>query len=288
MRERPIIFSGEMVRAILDGRKTQTRRVVKPQASLDGFSPKFIAQARVVPGGLVHEANGGRTGIPLPCPYGVPGDRLWVREAWRVLATGVEVPPVPALTGAEIGYRAGGAEWLECPLAEIGYRAGGAEWLECPLAFYEREDEREDAAAHCWRPSIHMPRWASRITLEITEVRVERLQEISADDAEAEGLARVGFSRLLKVPLFAVSPEADPKRHYSSEGTTFDCARAAYRDLWDVTHAPRHIRRRARAGKPTDRYESRHPARTEPSPFGWDANPWVWVLTFRRVEVAHA
>lgn len=126
MKERPILFSGPMVRAILDGRKTQTRRVVKPRQ------------------GMLDDWTG------LPCPYGKPGDRLWVRETC----------------------------YFEQPHGEVIYRADpGSEKALDP-----------EFTGLRWRPSIHMPRWASRITLEIVNVRVERLQDIRVDDARAEGV----------------------------------------------------------------------------------------------------
>lgn len=163
-KERPILFSGPMVRAILDGRKTQTRRVINPQPAsagtpgywypnvpLDGYGKKR--------GRNLHYAHEGhlRKGLAEDfCRY-KPGDRLWVREGFRY-------KHASHYKGADRGaqYRANG---------EDHYLLGIAAW-----------------ANPCWQPSIHMPRWASRITLEITGVRVERLQDISQDDAGAEGV----------------------------------------------------------------------------------------------------
>jgi len=162
MKERPILFNGDMVRAILEGRKSQTRRVIKfkytepvtnmtrheepfsdsPKGDLswsaDHYNPKVISV----------EQN-------IRCPYGKPGDRLYVRETWTMVDTdgGCE---------SEIPF-------LRPPHLGIEYRADGHE-----LDF--------------WKPSIHMPRWASRITLEVTEVRAERVQEITQADAESEGV----------------------------------------------------------------------------------------------------
>ncbi len=138
MKERPILFSAPMVRAILDGRKTQTRRVVKHQPiPPDAF----------------------------PCPYGQPGDRLWVRESFQPIhADGVEREDTDWGTGK--GYA------CHYPATdEI------IEWV----------DGDDKITSRC-KPSIHMPRWASRINLEITGVRVERLQEISGMDAMCEGV----------------------------------------------------------------------------------------------------
>ncbi|MCK7547173.1 hypothetical protein ACFPQA_04270 [Marinobacter koreensis] len=131
--EKPIIFNDEMIRAILGGRKTQTRRIIKPQPEGGAMWTPFAPQRYV---------NG--VGNPLICRYGQPGDRLWVRETFAVL--GDEDKHV-------LHYRA------THPIKGSG-----------------------------WKPSIHMPRWASRITLEITSVRIERLQDISGEDSAAEGV----------------------------------------------------------------------------------------------------
>lgn len=151
MRERPILFSAPMVRAILDGRKTVTRRVAKLN-----YAGRVAMRGRQW---HVDDPN-----AFLACPYGVPGDRLWVRE--NFMPAPMEVPPEsPRRTRWDIVYAAGGAEERMAPAA---YN---------PMLYnYER-----------WSPSIHMPRWASRITLEVVSVRVERLQEIVQADAIAEG-----------------------------------------------------------------------------------------------------
>lgn len=155
MKERPILFSGPMVRAILEGRKTQTRRVIKPQPSYQGYDgpPKLNSF-----GEFSYPAQRG-----FKCPYGQPGDRLWVRETWN------------AWRQCNLEYN----EWDTCGFApsEIKERYGAVK-LE-----YAATSE----SVGPWRPSIHMPRWASRITLEIMSVRVERLQDVSEEDARAEG-----------------------------------------------------------------------------------------------------
>jgi len=170
MKERPIIFSGEMVRAILDGRKTQTRRVVKPQPTwedpvktiegewMDYEDAHIVDHAAWECGGLPH----GRK-----CPYGQPGDRLWVRETWW---------PIGGFWSTHIG--------TICS-AEIRYRADDRVlYQSCPDEF-----KRNYQNPMGWRPSIHMPRWASRITLEVTDVRLERVQDITRDDAWQEGVS---------------------------------------------------------------------------------------------------
>lgn len=154
MRDRPIIFSAPMVRAMLDGRKTQTRRVLKP---LKREGPGYVMWP------VYGHANAGlrRCGSsPQPdraAPYAA-GDRLWVREAWQGLTFG--------------DYRPTKTQPCELRFAATD-----------PCA-----DLDADTRGHPWRPSIHMPRWASRLTLLVTEVRVQLLQEISEADAKAEGV----------------------------------------------------------------------------------------------------
>lgn len=175
MKERPILFSAPMVKALLAGRKTQTRRI-----------------AKFTPAGHLKELDGHRRWHPddpeatLACPYGRPGDRLWVRET----CSAYEVPDPPE--GSEFAEQHGyDPEFPPCGLDGVIYKADGA--------FREIENSPEAGAAwhklYTYRgkkgatvPPIHMPRWASRITLEVTEVRVQRLQIISEADAVAEGL----------------------------------------------------------------------------------------------------
>ena len=216
MKERPILFNGEMVRAILEGRKTQTRRVVKPQPILERglwkmggqFSAGWSEGTRSVPCMPGHS-------LCTRGPYGSPGDRLWVRETW-----GVATRPCPYQ-----GWRDG-----------IEYRADVA-WMDderdlLPLHEPEIPDEVGDFYGDYdkegWRPSIHMPRWASRIMLEVKAVRVERLQEITEEDARAEGVEMVGPASLT--------------------------SRSSFAKLWDSINAKRG--------------------------YGWDTNPWVWVVEF--------
>ncbi len=181
-KERPILFSGPMVRAILDDRKTQTRRVLKPQPSHGVTISKF--EDRWCCNGLL-------TGIPkklskpFACPHGEVGDRLWVREAFYIDLCPYESGPLPE--SAEFD------DWRDA----IYYRADG----DCCDQIPECECATEGKPK--WRPSIHMPRWASRITLEITGVRVERLNDISEEDAIAEGVvlkndAPEGFNLIVK------------------------------------------------------------------------------------------
>jgi hypothetical protein len=160
MTAKPILFSGPMVRAILDGRKTQTRRVMR---------------TRVVEGGAIYDGAGGQmdhvdTEEVPEAPKYRPADILWVRETW------LHVPDAHDGMGDCTYYRAAPPEIYRKPYLESAPRnwdKQNAEWM------------KENGFK--WKPSIHMPRWASRLTLEVTEVRVQRLQEISEEDAKAEG-----------------------------------------------------------------------------------------------------
>ncbi|ASD97624.1 TPA: morphogenetic protein [Salmonella enterica subsp. enterica serovar Potsdam] len=175
MTERGMIFNSEMVRAILDGRKTQTRRIMKNQPA--GDRPDSPALIRNVGGGFQWYGHYGESSI-FNCPLGSIGDRIWVRETYQ---------------GPLFDY-----EQMESYLEDSSkfekpefckYAADGKPAPE----YYDADDN-----LHCgWRPSIHMPRWASRILLEITDVRVERLNAITESDAEAEGITDTGFGDLL-------------------------------------------------------------------------------------------
>jgi len=164
MKCRPILFNGDMVRAILDGRKNVTRRPVKgiPCAISGHFYPSI--------GMAQFKREDGRESLPMPCPYGQSGDRLWVRETW-------------ATAGNEDGHPIDAARNLVDERdAELFFRADtapGAYGLDT-WADGRQYDGR-------WRPSIHMPRWASRLTLEVVSVRVERFGDVSEADARAEG-----------------------------------------------------------------------------------------------------
>jgi len=193
-----------MVRAILDGTKTQTRRVVK------GFNP--LPRVDVL------------RGLAQKCPYGIPGDRLWVRETWA--------PGDHILKGYD----------LDTPEV-IAYRADKTAATDLgPIDTYAWNWNLMK-----WKPSIFMPRWASRIDLEITEVWVQRLQEITEEDAKAEGV-RLIIDQDGK-PLLKLTG-ARPIREW-----TF---REHFAELWDSINSKRG--------------------------FGWDENPLVWVITFRRIR----
>lgn len=214
-KERPIIFSGSMVRAILDGRKTQTRRVIKNIVEGSGGWPSF-SKGR-------HHGNMVK---PKYCPYGLPGDRLWVRETYAIHQTvdHIRRPDGRAFSEVSDGcaaYRADGHDTVEDLRSHIKVMG------DMSLEAIEIQGDR-------WRPSIHMPRWASRITLEVTDVRVERVQEIetSPEDMLAEGVTAVTEAAV----------------HLAFE----------FRKLWDSINAKRG--------------------------FGWDVNPWVWVVSFKVLD----
>jgi len=214
MKERPIPFSAPMVRAVLAGTKTQTRRAWPVQ-------PPPGVPIGWVPG----ETSAGR--------YGKRGDRLWVREAFRF--TDVFDADSPSRVGErciDAGYRT--------PWAPIQFEADSARvnWQHTGTPPHEGRPQPGKL-----RPAMFMPRWASRITLEVTGVRVERLQDISEADAIAEGIepAAAGFWR-----LYGRDTNGDMDRS----------PRVAYRSLWESINGPG----------------------------SWDANPWVWVVEFKRSE----
>lgn len=154
MNEKPILFNAEMVRAILDGRKTQTRRPIKPQPkhrvvlAEAGLTHGLTAEECKDDGSVFIDADGINPGRVFYCPYGTVGDRLWVRETFSF----------------------------------NGIRKQGNE-----VYYATKEKDVHNPESFKWTPSIHMPRWASRITLEITGVRVERVQDIIPSDAQKEG-----------------------------------------------------------------------------------------------------
>ncbi|HCD2907194.1 hypothetical protein N5I54_25740 [Klebsiella quasipneumoniae] len=211
MKERGMIFNGEMVRAILDGRKTQTRRPIKWKQT------RFTEIGEREDGSKWPWSEDAEHACDFwhPCPFGAVGDRIWVRETF--------------CTVDDTQY--GGGKWVDyraTPKFEASHPAG---WDCAP----------NDAEALKWRPSIHMPRWASRILLEITDVRVERLNAISQEDAQAEGMELTGWR-----PTYS-----DP----DSGGevlTPYD----NFAQLWESIYGEE----------------------------SWKANPWVWVIEFKRVE----
>jgi hypothetical protein len=238
VRERPITFSAPMVRAILEGRKTQTRRVVNPQPLgrhtaeegcvtfdlVNGLSRVRASRGR-------NEAAAGRLNMHPFHPYGVPGDRLWVRETFYVdhmsVSEGGPLPDeMPDGWDEMLYYRADGEccqQIPECACAEMGKPK--------------------------WRPPRWMKKWASRISLEITSVRVERLQDIKAHDVWKEGF----------------EPAMSPGVHINIDGELWPAGERYLREVfsksWDTINAKRG--------------------------YSWESTPWVWVIEFKRVEIAN-
>ena len=192
MKERPILFSGPMVNAILEGRKTQTRRVIKnPPGRGDWIPAEMCAttsegwQTSGHSGVWWCDGNGDDQDV-VRCPFGKPGDRLWVRETWGFVNWDGW-----ANTASTLRWRSNGRL---CKLVGPEFVSG------LPPSQRPRDG---------WRPSIHMPRWASRINLEITDIRVERLQDISEGDAIAEGIERPNSEQVQGVSLVKNSLSID-------------------------------------------------------------------------------
>ncbi|EOV6201186.1 TPA: hypothetical protein RRT43_001105 [Klebsiella pneumoniae] len=235
MTERGMIFNGEMVRAILDGRKTQTRRIMKPQPEPcprgGHWWPSNVFKTMLHVEEEMQNGKGGWGGlVGDACPFGDVGDRIWVREAYRFPASLDDVSPTGVGEMAvATGYR---KPWAPTFYEFTGTFSDGWKGFETP-------PKVSDAGK--LRPSIHMPRWASRILLEITDVRVERLNAISQEDAQAEGMELTGWR-----PTYS-----DP----DSGGevmTPYD----NFAELWSSIYGDE----------------------------SWKANPWVWVISFKRVE----
>ncbi|EOF4353847.1 hypothetical protein [Klebsiella pneumoniae] len=232
--ERGMIFNAEMVRALLSGRKTQTRRIIKPQpeATLSGsLSGKWLS--RPLNGLLLPKIED----IAIHCPFGAVGDRIWVRETWGVVSHELDedgriqpwTPDRPATVIHEMPFG-------------NGYYSGHAIYAADGDFTWGDDDGYEDGRS-CWKPSIHMPRAASRILLEITTVRVERLNAISEEDARAEGIIDGGCLNCGEPePCGCANPEPD--------------ATDAFAYLWQSIYGQEN----------------------------WNANPWVWVIYFERIE----
>ncbi|HBS3676301.1 TPA: hypothetical protein MAG16_003595 [Klebsiella quasipneumoniae subsp. similipneumoniae] len=214
MKERGMIFNGEMVRAILDGRKTQTRRPIKWKQT------RFTEIGEREDGSKWPWSEDAEHACDFwhPCPFGAVGGRIWVRETWA-------------------RYN------IDQNSHDIAYRATTP------------EDWPEEGR---WRPSIHMPRWASRILLEITNVRVERLNAISEEDAQREGVHTEVWDQTVVARNYAARDEffqfwSEDMPHYVEMNQLY---RSSFRSLWESIYGAEN----------------------------WLANPWVWVIEFKRVE----
>lgn len=248
MTERPILFSGPMVRAILEGRKTQTRRLVRlPRRPLT--SEQRLSQPSKLPSDrgrivVVNADGSGRdTAEIISNPHGAPGDRLWVRETHAIRRVDYDLDEDEAgpCESEEVYYhatpRVGRRRWVG-PTAPPPTEFQGQPHSMTYLV--ESSPIESGPAAHIdrWTPSIHMPRWASRIDLEIVSVRVERLQDITEDDAKAEGVSTV------------IDPDGSPDEPMPTH-------RGAFHALWNAINGDRAT---------------------------WESNPFVWAIEFRRVQ----
>ncbi|TKU48589.1 morphogenetic protein [Citrobacter sp. wls757] len=217
MTERGMIFNSEMVRAILDGRKTQTRRPIKFPFKDRNLGCELSGNE------LAGELSAGNY---LNSPFGKPGDRIWVRETFQ---------------GPLFDFDQMDAYCKDStPFEKAQFCVYKADGKPAPEFF-----DADDNLHCCWRPSIHMPRWASRITLEITDARVERLNAISEEDARAEGIIDGGCLNCGEPePCACANPEPD--------------ATDAFACLWQSIYGQEN----------------------------WNANPWVWVIEFKRIKGA--
>ncbi len=221
MADRPILFSAPMVRAILAGTKTQTRRAIKPlPLRVNHGTNEMEVDTEAMTDGRIMKLN----------RFGQPGDRLWVRETFYCDHCFYPEGTPPSCYWDGPNPRAAHtpeqlAKERSDMLEAMYYRADGEPEFEAP------------EGPTPWRPSIHMPRWASRITLEVTGVRVERLQDISEADAIAEGVN--------------VHPD-----HHGKPRANICSPVQAYRDLWESINGQG----------------------------SWAVNPWVWVISFHRLE----
>ncbi|GAB7443372.1 hypothetical protein OUHCRE11_25440 [Enterobacter asburiae] len=175
MKERGMIFNAEMVRAILDGRKTQTRRIMKNQPA--GDYPDTPALIRNVDGGFQWYGHYGESSI-FNCPFGAVGDHIWVRETWAQLGNEDGCP----IDWNDNLVKGGGPEAARIYRASCEQKEGNYGLWSIPDDAYWKPHTDDLQYDGTWCPSIHMPRWASRLTLEITGVRVERLQAITLGD----------------------------------------------------------------------------------------------------------
>lgn len=228
--ERPILFRGSMVRAILDGRKTQTRRVLKQQPTWENRGIPGITDA-IIQWKIPHIDA---------CPYGLLGDRLWVRETWALNHIGWGFSKTRDM--AKLNEKIPDLKQF------LVYRADG-EWRD--------QFEQVDGAIPPWRPSIFMPRWACRLTLEIMNVRVERLQDISEEDAEQEGVIIPPFFPPVHGGFRCVMEDGETPKYRAAFGE-FDPYRLHFSRLWDEINGG--------------------------GPKAWAQNPWVWVVEFKRVK----
>ena len=224
-----MIFNAEMVRALLDGRKTQTRRpIIWKQTRFTEIGEREDGSKWPWSEDAEHACD-----FWHPCPFGAVGDRIWVREAFRVHSRATDV--------ATLVYKASERNsWTE-------------QTHRVPVTVCNKP-----ATPEKWTPSLHMPRWASRILLEITDVRVERLNAISEEDAQREGVHTEVWDQTVVARNYAARDEffqfwSEDMPHYVEMNQLY---RSSFRSLWESIYGEE----------------------------SWKANPWVWVIEFKRVE----
>ncbi|MDL5478915.1 hypothetical protein QSI24_06820 [Klebsiella quasipneumoniae] len=232
MKERGMIFNGEMVRAILDCRKTQTRRPIKWKQT------RFTEIGEREDGSKWPWSEDAEHACDFwhPCPFGAVGDRIWVRETW----SDVNLDGAPA-----VAYRADDEVYDLMENESLLDEDGAFNYQDTRVSKYQFAAWHSDLISGIegnWRPSIHMPRWASRILLEITNVRVERLNSMHDVDAMREGIQNLTTCSHSDFGIPGVVNAQHPVR--------------AFQLLWESIYG-------------TD---------------SWHANPWVWVIEFKRVE----
>ncbi|MBZ7035755.1 hypothetical protein FMK35_25070 [Klebsiella variicola] len=245
MTERGMIFNAEMVRAMLSGRKTQTRRIMKVQPESNQLGLLLITDSTKHSDiGKYHWAESNATGNHarsklFSCPFGAVGDRIWVRETWAILGN----EDGCCIDWEEKLCKADERSAARIYRASCEQRPGNYGLWSIPDDADWKPHTKDYQYEGAWRPSIHMPRWASRILLEITDVRVERLNAISEEDARAEGIIDGGCLNCGEPePCGCANPEPD--------------ATDAFAYMWQSIYGQEN----------------------------WNANPWVWVIEFKRVE----
>jgi hypothetical protein len=234
MKEKPISFNAPMVRAVLANIKKMTRLVILPRPVIDsGFEanydePEWVLNWKKYEDGFTPEE------LAKKCPYGKPGDHLWVRETWAVAINVENQDNWPGRPHIQVG---------DMPFSKaVVYAADGHfQWCDGDGFLIDKSQ---------WKPSIHMPRWASRITLRITDIRVERLRNISEADAIAEGIVQ-GSDGYFYTGV--------PVKTGTETFARYVTARNAFKHLWQSIYGNDPVK-------------------------SWDANPWVWALSFERVK----
>ncbi|WP_174634476.1 hypothetical protein [Yersinia thracica] len=243
MNEKPILFNAEMVQAILSGRKTQTRRIMKVQPENPHLGLRRIIESKnSSENGKYFWSQSDACGTKprsktFSCPLGQPGDQLWVRETFALLGNEDGV----CVDWQDNMVKGDEQEAARIYKASCEQRHGDYGLYSIPNSAYWKPDTTNMKYEGTWRPSIHMPRWASRINLMITGVRVERLNDISQEDAQAEGMELTGWR-----PTYS-----DP-----DSGGEYETPYDNFAELWISIYGEE----------------------------SWEANPWVWVIEFERME----